>query len=352
MNIVKESDSDLVKTVAQVLTKGGLIIFPTETAYGVGVDATNSEAVSKLLKYKRRPEGKAISIGVYNQEMASKYVEINETAKNIYKEFLPGPVTVISNSKGNVDKRLESEKATLGIRIPDKESFLKIVNEFNKPITTTSANSAGKKTPYSIQDVFDTLTEKQKNLIDLVIDGGELPKRLTSSVIDTTTDYLKTYRKGAIDLNKKSIKATYITNSADETIELGSKLMSERIQKDKPIFFLLRGDLGAGKTHFTKGIAKALGIERNIKSPTYTYVEEYKVVTGKLLHIDAWKIENKDDLEMLGFNELNKPGNILAIEWPEIIENLGFEFNDGEIIDLEFTQGNSVDQREIKEREN
>ena len=77
--------------------------------------------------------------------------------EKIYKNFLPGPVTVISKSTGIVDKRLESESSTLGIRIPKYDLMLKIIEQFGQPITTTSANSSGKKTPYSIQDILNNI---------------------------------------------------------------------------------------------------------------------------------------------------------------------------------------------------
>ncbi|GAB4284488.1 MAG: hypothetical protein Kow0081_1710 [Candidatus Dojkabacteria bacterium] len=348
MIILKENEN-IIPKVVEVLDAGGLIIFPTETAYGVGVDATNSSAVTRLLKYKKRPEGKAISIGCYSAEMASKYVEINSTAENIYREFLPGPVTVISKSKGKVDPRLEAENGTLGIRIPARNLMLEIIKKFGRPITTTSANSAGKKTPYSIDDVFETLSASQKELISLVIDGGELPKRLTSTVIDTTTDDLKTYRKGAIDFSRKEIKESFITKSPEETIALGEKLMLDALETKLVRVFLLHGDLGAGKTHFTKGIAKALKISQTVKSPTYTYVSEYKSdkIKGKLFHVDAWRVENKEDLDQLGFQEWTSKENVLVIEWPEIIENLGVEFEDEKVMRIVFKNGDRENERKI-----
>ena len=205
MKIVKLDDNSkeaIIRIAIEVLGSGGLIIFPTETSYGVGVDATNSNAVSRLLEYKRRPEGKAISVAVANLKLADKYVDINPAAEGIYKNFLPGPVTVISKSKKLLDARLESEQGSLGIRIPNYRLILDILEKFNKPITATSANSAGKKTPYSIDDIFNNLSKKQKSLIDLVIDAGELPHNPPSTVIDTTSEELTVYRKGRIDPTK------------------------------------------------------------------------------------------------------------------------------------------------------
>lgn len=350
MKIIKETDKNVVKQSVATLKKGGLIIYPTETAYGVGVDATSEGAITKLLEYKYGLKGKPISVGTTGIEMASEYVEINETAKNLYEQFLPGPITVISEFKGGIDKRIINEKGGLGIRVPDRKVLLEIINKFGKPITTTSANSTGKRTPYSVSDVLETLTDKQKSMIDLIIDGGELPRRLTSSVIDTTTDDLKTYRKGAVRLEKGDLRDETKTASANETVMLGEKIMleSKKMMRDDAVIFLLRGDLGAGKTHFTKGVARALGIDRTIKSPTYTYVEEYRIQSSevrrqkpeeknKMFHVDAWKVENKEDLEAFGFESWIKAGNVIVVEWPEILENLGVDFSKyANVIEVEF----------------
>jgi L-threonylcarbamoyladenylate synthase len=358
MEIIKINQENVLEKALKVLSGGGLVLYPTETAYGAGVDATNPDAVERLLQYKKRPQGKAISVAVDSIEMAERYVNLNDSAKNLYKQFLPGPVTVISDSKKTVDERLASEKNTLGIRIPDSKFILNLISKFGKPITATSANSASKKTPYSVSDILDNISEKQKSLISLIIDAGELPKRLTSTVIDTTGDDLKTYRKGELDLGKKDVSQEYKTSSDEETIQLGEKLMKEKIKElDKqPVVFLLRGDLGAGKTHFTKGVARSLGIDRTIKSPTYTYVEEYQIPPvspllkkgGLFFHVDAWRIENRDDLVALGFDQMFRPGNVIAIEWPEIMENLGYKFPPATQIDLRFIYGNGSEDRTIE----
>src|SRR5437868_2435629 len=94
IDINKTDRAHLIQTVCQVLADGGLVIYPTETVYGIGVDATNQAAVDKLLQYKARREGKPISIAVADQAMAEQYVELNDQAKQFYKNFLPGPVTV------------------------------------------------------------------------------------------------------------------------------------------------------------------------------------------------------------------------------------------------------------------
>jgi len=325
MKVIKLEDyENAVIESVNTLKNKGILIFPTETAYGVGVDATDSVAVTKLLNYKKRPEGKPISIGVIDKNMAEDYVELNTVASNLYKNFLPGALTVVSNSKHKTDIRLESEKQTLGVRIPNYKFILDVISKFGKPITTTSANSAGKKTPYMISDILENISKKQKSLIDLIIDAGELPHNPPSTVIDTTTEELTIYRSGRIDPVKTKDIKTYISKSVEETISIGEDIIRDFETKylNKPLLILLNGELGAGKTHLTKGIAKALKIEKVIKSPTYNYVNEYKLDGRKLYHLDAWKLQTKTDLEKLKFYSWFSNSNIIVIEWPSVIMNI------------------------------
>lgn len=349
MTVVKSDNPELIDKVIDVLKSGGLIIFPTETSYGVGVDATNPEAVSKLLLYKKRPEGKAISIAVANQQIAKQYVEINANAQNFYNNFLPGPVTIISKSHHKVDSRLESETGTLGIRIPNYRLMLNILEKFNKPITATSANISGGKTPYTTEDILENIPERNKNLIDLIIDAGELPKNPPSTVIDTTSNNLTIIRSGRVDPLKTTLLENVSTQNEEETISIGKDLINKFYNKELPLLILLSGELGAGKTHLTKGIGQELNINYVIKSPTYNYVNEYKINDStKLFHMDAWKIQSKEDLNSLGFYDWFKKGNVIVIEWPSVIINLDPDFFSSlsyyylEITNQEFTK------REIK----
>lgn len=318
IKVNKTNTKQSIQKAIKVLQAGGLIIYPTETCYGVGVDSTNQEAVQKLLEYKRRPEGKAISIAVSDHQMAKKYVKINETAQNIYKNLLPGPITVISRSLGNTIKSLETENNTIGIRVPNYAFTLQLIKQFGKPITATSANSSGKKTPYEIKDILDNISTKQTSLLGLIIDMGKLPLNPPSTVVDTTIINLSILRQGKIKIANN--KDTIVSNSELETHNFGKKIISKHLQqlKDKCLIFGLRGDLGSGKTQLTKGIAKGLGIKNNITSPTYLLVKEYKFANDKkLFHIDTWKISDESELSSLGIIDMLQIGNVIIIEWIE-----------------------------------
>jgi len=317
--------------IIDVLEKGGLVIYPTETLYGIGADATNESAVRKLTEYKNRPFGKPYSIAVTDQEMAEKYVTLNETAKNLYKEFLPGPLTVISKGKHNLVQGVESEDGTLGIRIPDYPDVLNLLKRFGKPITSTSANASYKKRPYKISDILENISDKQKGLIDLIIDVGELPKNDPSTVVDTTLDDPVTLRQGKIKFGDKS----EITSRSEEATQNLAKEIWQKYQphRDKrAIIFALQGEMGSGKTQFTKGLARAMGITELVTSPTFAIENEYGEGKDKLFHFDAWRLENPDELNALGFENLIKNKSVVSIEWAEKVSNIVSEFDDEAII--------------------
>jgi L-threonylcarbamoyladenylate synthase len=322
MKIVKADKENYLDMAINSLKKGELVIYPTETCYGIGADAQNPKAVDKLLNYKGDRKGKPISIAVSDKKMASDYVVLNPTAENIFDKFLPGPITVVANGKHKVDSRLESEMGTLGVRFPNHPIPIGIIKRHKKPITATSANISGGKTPYSIDDVLTNLTESKKNLIGLVIDAGTLKNNPPSVVVDTTSEELEVLRKGKIDFSNIGSK-TITTYSDVETMLLGEKLTKDNLSYlDKgALIFALQGELGSGKTQFAKGIGEALVIKEVITSPTYTFANEYQFSfnekRGAFIHIDAWRAEKPEVLEALGFDKMLSKGNVIALEWVE-----------------------------------
>lgn len=323
--VIKNINDVTYEEVVDILKNSGLIIYPTETCYGVGCDPRDQKAVEKLLTYKAKREGKAISIAVTSKEMAKEFVDLNQTAENFYDRFLPGPFTVISKSKGKVSKNIEAENSTLAIRIPEYPWLLELLKEYNGPITSTSANQSYQKQPYKPADILENASESALDLIDLIIDAGELPHRPSSTVVDTTTSDMQVLRKGAFIPENAKISER-ATSSELETIEFGTN-MYEKFKKNlefRPIIFALQGDLGAGKTHFTKGIAKSMNIEENIQSPTFILSREYESPNKNFLHhIDTWRLENAEDIKslqiesMLMKNPKSEFNNVIVIEWAD-----------------------------------
>ncbi len=318
LDLANTPEKQIIQTTLEILASGGLVIFPTETTYGAGVDATNQAAVDKLLAYKSRREGKPLSIAVADQNTAAKYVKLNEQAKELYQRFLPGPVTVVSQGRNEAAAGVESEFGTLGVRIPDYPLLLEILKAFGKPMTATSANASGQKRPYQVQDILQNISQKQRELIDLVLDAGQLPKNEPSTVIDTTLSTPTVLRAGLIRADNQP---QLVSHSEQETKKIAGTLMLKYWSelKEKGLVFGLSGPLGAGKTIFTKGIAEFLQIEETITSPTYSYLESYQFtrhgIEGQLHHLDLWKVDQAETLERLELSLLLQPKNVVVIEW-------------------------------------
>lgn len=313
MKIISENQK-AVDVAVSALEKGQLVFMATETVYIAAVDATNKKAVKKLIAFKNRPFGKPFSVGVTDITMAEKYVVINKTARNLYKRFLPGPVTVVSTGTHKVADGVEAENGTLGIRIPDYVFFHKVCKTLGKPITATSANASYQRRPYKLSDILENISDKQKNLIDLMIDAGELPHNEPSTVIDTTIDDEPVIlRQGEINLKKKN---EVFSRSEENTQNIAKELWQkyESFSKKRSIIFALEGQMGVGKTQFVKGLAHAIGIKEQITSPSYDLLNDYK----SLVHIDIWRTLNPNrELNDLDIKSLVTYKSVIAIEWAD-----------------------------------
>ena len=297
---------------AAVLLQGGLVIYPTETVYGLGCLASNQAAVSRLLKVKNRPAGKAVSVLVANIDAARELVEIDAPAQQVFERFLPGPVTVVCKDKGVVDSRLASEFGTLGIRI-SSHSFPQALAERVGPITATSANPAGKARPYDPEHFLQQFSDEQLANIDLFVDAGKLPKREPSTVIDTTGPVQTVLRAGA-DVSELSLPVE--TADEETTQRHGATLLRQfqHVLAEKPLIFALEGDMGMGKTQLAKGIGQALGVSQIINSPTYSLMKEYDGELGKLIHLDLWRAADAT-AEELALSDYYHPRNVVVVEW-------------------------------------
>jgi tRNA threonylcarbamoyl adenosine modification protein YjeE/tRNA threonylcarbamoyl adenosine modification protein (Sua5/YciO/YrdC/YwlC family) len=260
-------------------------------------------------------------VAVADQKMAGEYVEINEMAQNLYTTFLPGPLTIVSRSKKKATILLEAGTESLGIRVPAYPLVLQLVKRLGRPITATSANQSGQKNPYSLADFRKYTSQKAIKLIDLFLDAGDLPERQTSTVVDTTLNESAILRQGEITLDDLQGQ-TFFSCSEKETQKIAASLL-KKYDDDahhRSMVFALQGELGAGKTQFVKGLARALGIKANINSPTFVLIKEYQHKSGKLFHLDAWRLERGEKLFDLGLETMFQPGNVVAIEWLQKIK--------------------------------
>lgn len=302
--------------VLKTLKKGGLIVFPSDTVYGLLTDATNEKAVKKLIHFKNRPAGKPISVFTTEKKLTG-LVKVNSKQRKTLEVLLPGPFTVVLESKHKVSRLLESEKEKLGIRVPDYEPINELVANFGKPLTATSANVSGRAPYHSIDSLLKQLSVKKRKLIDLIVDAGKLPRNKPSTIVDLTAPTLKVLRQGDFKVCETK---TFISKSAKQTMAIAKSLLKKQMTR-QPLIFILQGDLGVGKTIFVKGIGETLGVD-DIISPTFVVYYEYEIKKGKLIHVDLYNLTEAEEFKYLGLEKYLRPGNILCFEWGEKAEPL------------------------------
>lgn len=186
-----------IKKAVETLEQGGIIAYPTDTAYGLGVDATNTEAIKSLFELKGRNAEKAMHVTVSDIDMAGTYAEITPDAEKLAEAFLPGPLTLVLRKKETIPDVLVGGKNTVGIRIPKNDTALAIVRLLKKPITATSANISGGDTSYSTTAVRESLGEKSDR-VDVYVDDGTLPRIAPSTLVDLTQEEPIILREGPI----------------------------------------------------------------------------------------------------------------------------------------------------------
>jgi L-threonylcarbamoyladenylate synthase len=314
-------DTSLITAACAALSRGELIIYPTETSYGLGADATNPEAIERLLAYKGNRLNKALSVAVADQIMAANYIVMNPVAQNVFTTLLPGPVTVIAESTGKVAPKVESERHTLGIRYSSLPFVSHLVAAYGKPITATSANTSGTKQLFSYDEWLRYVPESRRSMISVFCDGDTLPVASPSTIVDTTLENPEILRQGDIVMPQGATH--FVSHCVDDTLSLGETLIQQQADQltAQPLIIALQGELGAGKTHFAKGIGRALDITETISSPTYTLLKEYPYETqknkGVFYHVDTWRLMTGESIQELGIEHRVGPGDIVAIEWQE-----------------------------------
>ncbi|MCO4291659.1 L-threonylcarbamoyladenylate synthase [Solitalea sp. MAHUQ-68] len=184
-----------IEKVVECLKRGGVIIYPTDTVYGLGCDITNQKAIERVCQIRGlKPEKANLSFICYDLSHLSNYTKpIDTTIFRMLKQHLPGPFTFIFNASGLVPKLLNSKKKTVGIRVPDNYIAREIVNQLGNPIVSTSIHDDDEILEYSTDP--ELIYEKYQELVDIVIDGGYGGNE-ASTVIDCTSGEIEIIRQG------------------------------------------------------------------------------------------------------------------------------------------------------------
>jgi tRNA threonylcarbamoyl adenosine modification protein (Sua5/YciO/YrdC/YwlC family) len=185
-----------LEIVADVLKKGGIIAYPTDTYYGIGCDIMNKKAIQKIYRIKKRSEQKPFSFICSSLKNISDYAKVSNYSYKTMKRLLPGPYTFILNGSRMVPKIMLTRRKTAGIRVPNHSICIELVEMLGNPIINTSA-TASDDTIFSDPSL---LHDHFKNQLDIVIDGGIVPNQ-PSSVISLIDDQPEIIRRGAGDVS-------------------------------------------------------------------------------------------------------------------------------------------------------
>lgn len=189
-----------IAQVVDVLKNGGVIIYPTDTIYGIGCDITNHRSIERICEIRGIKSNKVnLSFICYDLSHISDYIKpIDNVTFRLLKKTLPGPFTFIFNANNQVPKLLSINKKTVGIRVPDNNIARYIVQALGNPILSASIRDEDELIEYSTDP--ELIHEKYKNVVDVVIDGGYGDNH-PSTVIDCTTGAFEIIRQGKGDLN-------------------------------------------------------------------------------------------------------------------------------------------------------
>ncbi|TAJ12507.1 threonylcarbamoyl-AMP synthase [Marinilabiliaceae bacterium JC017] len=188
-----------IHKVVEVLKKGGLVIYPTDTIYGLGCDINNSKAVEKVARIKGINLKKAnLSFVCYDLSQIADYTRpLNNHTFKLMKRHLPGPFTFVVEANSNVPKLFKNNKKTVGIRVPDNNIIRELVNELGHPILSTSVHDDDDIIEYTTDP--ELIHEKYADLVDIVIDGG-YGDNVPSTLVDCTNDEYEIIRQGKGEL--------------------------------------------------------------------------------------------------------------------------------------------------------
>jgi len=189
------SEEDVIGSAAAIISRGGVIAYPTETIYGLGADATNEQAIRKIFEIKGRNFSNPVSLIIGRREDVYLLVRaIPKTAQKLMDAFWPGPLTIVFEAAGCVSPLLTAKTGKIGIRLSSHDGARQIALAAGKPLTATSANLSGLPECATADEVIDQLGDR----LDAVVDLGNTSGTAGSTIIDTTTEQPVILRAGVI----------------------------------------------------------------------------------------------------------------------------------------------------------
>lgn len=186
----------LIRKAVDVLRQGGIIIYPTDTVYGLGCDLSNKKGIERIYEIKRRDRKRPLSFICADLKHISQYAQVTDYAYKTMKRLLPGPYTFILEASRLVPKIILPKRSTTGIRVPDNQICLELIKELGQPIISTSVQDENGEDLGNPQEI----AERFGRTVDLIIDGGIIIPE-PSSVISLVDDNIEIIRHGKGDVS-------------------------------------------------------------------------------------------------------------------------------------------------------
>lgn len=198
-----ETDFDeLIDKIVNVLKEGGLVVYPTDTSYGIGCDPLNPEALKSLLRAKQRDPKFGVPLLFSDINQCNEYHTFHEFEKILARLFWPGALTLVVSPRKEIPKHIRGERESIAVRVPDHDIPRAVARRMGVPIVGTSANISGGPSPFSM----DVALEQLGGSVDLYVDGGESKVNKNSTIISIVSSgdksHIKVHREGVITIER------------------------------------------------------------------------------------------------------------------------------------------------------
>lgn len=282
-------DPSVLREAATILRRGGLVVFPTETVYGLGADGTCAEASARIYEAKGRPSDNPLILHIHEPAEASLYAETNATFDRLAEAFMPGPLTVVLAAKDTVPLATRGGLPTVAVRCPEHPVARELIRCFGKPIAAPSANLSGSPSPTCAAHVRDDMDGR----VDMILDGGDCEIGLESTIVKLEEDGGVTLlRPGGItpDMLSRVVGEVRIGAAVTAALAPGERVLSPgmkyRHYAPRAPLTLLSGTLAA-RIDYVRSEQGTVGI--------LCYEEECEALRAALPHAVLYSLGEQTD---------------------------------------------------------
>ncbi len=282
--------SDELKESAEVIKAGGLVVFPTETVYGLGADATNECAAQKIYAAKGRPSDNPLIIHIADPNDVERYAFSNSVYYLLAEKFMPGPITIILTAKNTIPKATRGGLDTVAVRCPSNPIANTLIKLAGVPIAAPSANISGSPSPTNVRHVIEDMMGK----VDVIIDGGDSDFGLESTIVSIESDDTVTLlRPGKItvdDLEALGLNVK-LASAVTDQLQNGETAISPgmKYKHYAPKSPLILIDSTRDKS------AEYIRLQKKSKCAVISYTDDIEFYRSHLGNVDIYDFGNRDD---------------------------------------------------------